>query len=203
MKEVITMKDSKKFDVFVIGVGGQGIGLLAEALIRAADHAGLPVRSCDTHGLAQRGGIVQSHVRIGETAHSPLIAEGSADLVIALERTEALRGMNGYLKDGGTLVYYNTLWQPLPVRLGKEPPVKQEEIREECRRRNIREIAVFRKDLEDPRMQNVVLLSAITRHKLMPGVEKIHFEKALDDLLEGKVLEMNLELFKTRLTVSP
>jgi indolepyruvate ferredoxin oxidoreductase, beta subunit len=193
--------DKKKFDILVTGVGGQGIGLLAEVLLRAADHAGLVARGCDTHGLAQRGGIVKSYVRIGDSAHSPLISSGSADMVIALEITEALRGMNEFLRDGGILVYYNTLWQPLPVRLGMEGPVKQEAIREECRRRNVREIAVSRKDLDDPRMLNVVLLGAITRHKLIPGVDKVHFEKALADLLEGKVLDKNLDLFKSRLSL--
>ncbi|MCU0237509.1 MAG: 2-oxoacid:acceptor oxidoreductase family protein, partial [Acidobacteria bacterium] len=50
----------ERFDIFVIGVGGQGIGLLSETLVRAADHAGMPVKGVDTHGLAQRGGIVAS-----------------------------------------------------------------------------------------------------------------------------------------------
>ena len=113
----------EKFDIFVIGVGGQGIGLLSEALIRAADHAGKTVRGVDTHGLAQRGGMVASHVRIGAGAHSPLVMAGQAEMVVALERHEALRGMNLYLQDGGTLVYYDAVWQPLDVRLKKQAQV--------------------------------------------------------------------------------
>ena len=76
---------SESYDIYMTGVGGQGIGLLAEALARAVDRAGLSVRGCDTHGLAQRGGIVSSHLRIGASAHSPLVSPGRADLVIALE----------------------------------------------------------------------------------------------------------------------
>lgn len=104
-------------NIYLIGVGGQGIGLLSEILIRAADHAGLKVKGVDTHGLAQRGGIVVSHLRFGEKVHSPIVSEGEADIVIALERHEAHRAMNGFLKDNGTLIYYNASWQPLEVRL--------------------------------------------------------------------------------------
>ena len=75
----------KPFNIYLTGVGGQGIGLLIEILLRAADHAGFPVKGVDTHGLAQRGGIVVSQIRIGEEAHSPLIRQGEADLVVALE----------------------------------------------------------------------------------------------------------------------
>lgn len=101
-----------RLNIYMIGVGGQGIGLLSETLIRAADYAGLKVRGVDTHGLAQRGGTVQSHLRIGEGIYSSLIQKGRADIVIGLERNEALRGMETYLKEGGTLIYYDTSWQP-------------------------------------------------------------------------------------------
>ena len=185
-----------KFDIYIIGVGGQGVGLLSETLIRAADHAGLPVKGVDTHGLAQRGGMVVSHVRIGAGANSPLVMPGMADMVVALERHEALRGMNLYLADGGTLVYYDTVWQPLNVRLKKEPMVEDAVIAKECQARNIREIRVFRSGLEDPRMQNVAVLGEICRRDLVPGVNAGHVEAALDDLLAGPVLEKNLALLR-------
>ena len=186
----------KKFDVYLIGVGGQGIGLLSEALMRAADHAGHSVRGVDTHGLAQRGGTVISHVRIGDGAHSPLIQEGSAELVIALERHEALRGLNSYVKDGGTLLYYDSLWQPLATRLGKVEKLDGRVIPDECKARGIREIRVFRENLRDSRMQNVVILSELAKLKLVPSVEMSHYEMALRDLLDGEVLERNLEVLR-------
>jgi len=185
-----------KFDIYIIGVGGQGVGLLSETLIRAADHAGLPVKGVDTHGLAQRGGMVVSHVRIGAGANSPLVMPGMADMVVALERHEALRGMNLYLADGGTLVYYDTVWQPLNVRLKKEPMVEDAVIAKECQARNIREVRVFQAGLEDPRMQNVAVLGEICRRDLVPGVNAGHVEAALDDLLAGPVLEKNLALLR-------
>ncbi|HMM22873.1 MAG TPA: 2-oxoacid:acceptor oxidoreductase family protein [Selenomonadales bacterium] len=189
------MKD--KMDIYVIGVGGQGIGLLSEALMRAADYAGLPVRGVDTHGLAQRGGTVTSHIRIGAQAHSALIREGSADMVVALERYEALRALNSHLADGGTLVYYDTVWQPLDVRLGKNPPLAWQVISEECKRGGIREVRVESAKLADTRMQNVVVLAEIAKHALLPGVEHQDYERALQDLLDGRVLEKNLDLFNS------
>jgi indolepyruvate ferredoxin oxidoreductase beta subunit len=189
---------NERLDIYIIGVGGQGVGLLSETLIRAADHAGLAVRGVDTHGLAQRGGMVVSHVRIGAGAHSPLIMAGHADMVLALERHEALRGLNLYLRDGGTLVYYDTVWQPLNVRLKKDKALDVAVIARECQARHVREIRVFRSGLEDPRMQNVAVLAELCQQDLVPGLDASHFESALNDLISGPVLQKNLALFRKK-----
>ncbi|MBN1980356.1 MAG: 2-oxoacid:acceptor oxidoreductase family protein [Chitinivibrionales bacterium] len=185
----------RKFDIYITGVGGQGIGLLAEVLIRAADHAGFPVKGVDTHGLSQRGGIVQSHVRIGTAVHSPLVSPGCADLVIALERHEALRGMNEYCRDNGTLLYYNTSWQPLDVRLAKTTAVTAEQIQSECKRRTIQEVTAFYENIPDVRMQNIVLLGYACKLNLVPGVLQRHYQNALDDILPLSTKEKNDALF--------
>lgn len=187
-------------DIFLIGVGGQGIGLLAETILRAADAAGMPVRGVDTHGLAQRGGIVTSHVRIGSTAHSPLIRPGAAHVVVALERHEALRGMNSHLRDGGTLVYYDCELQPLPVRLGKSPRLDPEILTREAQKRSIKVIRAKLDDLPDPRMQNIAVIAALISHRVLPGIEKPQVEAALQDLMQGPVLEANLSLLRRLIT---
>lgn len=189
------MKD--KTDIYLIGVGGQGIGLLSEALIRAADYANLPVRGVDTHGLAQRGGTVESHLRIGDGIHSALIQKGEADMVIALERNEALRGLSTYLKENGDLIYYNTSWQPLDVRLEKDKDVTPERIEKASYDKDIEVIKVFKEDLEDTRMQNVVILGQIASENLLTEIKDDHYRKALKDLLKGEVLQKNLDLFNS------
>ncbi|MEW6672100.1 MAG: 2-oxoacid:acceptor oxidoreductase family protein [Thermodesulfobacteriota bacterium] len=189
----------KPFNIYLTGVGGQGIGLLSEILLRAGDHAGLIVKGVDTHGLAQRGGIVVSRLRFGQGAYSPLIAAGEADLVVALERHEALRGVNTALKDGGTLIYYDTVWQPLEVRLKKAPPVDGQTIALTCRKRRIREIRVYKPDLKDAQMQNIVVLAHIGRHELIPAVSRDHYKAAMDDLMSGAMLSKNLALFEAEL----
>lgn len=185
----------KAFNIYLGGVGGQGIGLLAEVLLRAIDHAGFPAKAVDTHGLAQRGGVVVSHLRYGENIFSPMIPAGKSDLLVALERHEALRGAETMLRRGGTLIYYNTVLQPLGVRLGKDKEVSEGYLEEFCKRADMQLITVTNDELPDPRMQNIVVLAHINKEKLLPGVEGKHMEKALDDLLSGSLLERNLELF--------
>jgi indolepyruvate ferredoxin oxidoreductase, beta subunit len=186
----------KPFNVYMIGVGGQGIGLLSEVLLRAADYAGLGVKAVDTHGLAQRGGVVVSNLRLGDKVYSPLIPEGGADLVVALERHEALRGLKVACKDGGTLVYYNTVWQPLDVRINHGVEARASEIDLVCQKRHIKTHVVFHPELEDIRMQNTAVLSMIHRKTLIPGIQQSHYKDAMADLLQGTALEQNLTLFE-------
>ncbi|GAB6189371.1 indolepyruvate oxidoreductase subunit beta [Marinitoga arctica] len=186
----------KVFNIYLIGVGGQGIGLLSEVIIRAADKANLNVRGVDTHGLAQRGGTVSSNIRIGDNVNSPLIMKGKADLVVALERHEALRGMNEYSKDSSTVIYYDAVWQPLDVRLRKAKEIENETIQKAAKNRNINLIRVFLSDLKDARMQNMTVLATIAKKRLIPNVEKEYFLQAINDLLSGKVLEKNIDLFE-------
>ena len=185
----------KRQNIYLSGVGGQGIGMLSEVLIRAADHAGLPAKGVDTHGLAQRGGIVVSHLRIGPDVFSPLIAPGNADLVVALERCEALRAISEMLKPGGTLVVYNTLWQPLPVRLGGADSVSLDDIHQAAEKRGIAVVVVQCPDLEETRMQNTAVLARLSKDQLIPGIDAAHYRQGMADLMRGEVLTANLLLF--------
>lgn len=181
-------------NIYMTGVGGQGIGLLSEVLLRALDYSGETVRGVDTHGLAQRGGVVVSQIRTGDGEFSPLIIPGEADLVLALERHEALRGVNAVLKDGGSLAYYDAVWQPYDVRIGASPEVTAEVIEEVCGKRGIRVFRAFRNDLQDARMQNTVLLREVLENRLVPGLEREHVIKAMEGLLSGGALKKNLEI---------
>ncbi len=80
-----------RYDIMVTGVGGQGIIFISEVIGEAALQEGLNTRVAEVHGMAQRGGSVTCNVRIGDKVYSPMVMEGSADLVIALEPLEALR----------------------------------------------------------------------------------------------------------------
>lgn len=181
-------------NIYMTGVGGQGIGLLSEVLIRALDFTGQTVRGVDTHGLAQRGGIVVSQIRTGEGEFPPLITPGEADIVLSLERHEALRAANAFLKDGGSLAYYDAVWQPYSVRCGSVPEVTSDLINEICEKRSIKVLRVFETDLPDPRMQNTALLREVLKSNLIPGLTKQNLLKAYDDLLKGSALGKNLSL---------
>lgn len=182
------------FNIYLSGVGGQGIGLLSEVILRAADYAGHAVKAVDTHGLAQRGGIVVSQIRLGDEAHSPLVLKHQADLIISLERHEALRALTHYAKEGGVLIYYDTVWQPLPVRLGESKEITIADIQKHCQKLGVIPIDVFKKGLEDARMQNMVLLARIEQEGLIPQLKQKHYRSAMEDLMAGQMLEKNLAL---------
>jgi indolepyruvate ferredoxin oxidoreductase beta subunit len=185
----------KDYNIYMTGVGGQGIGLLSEVLLRAADHAGYDVKAVDTHGLAQRGGIVVSQLRIGQTVYTPLIAEGDADLVVALERHEAMRGLHVMAKNNSILIYYDTVWQPLDVRLGQAREITAEELQNHCKQRGIRLVSVYDPELADARMQNIAVLARMDKLGLIEGIYTDHYRQAMEDLMAGSMLEKNLTLF--------
>ena len=115
-------------NVMLTGVGGQGTVLAAKVLAQAALSKGWQVRTAETIGMAQRGGSVISHVRMGnegEEVHSPLLAKASAQLIIAFEPSEAARVLP-YLAPGGVLVTARTPIQPVTAALAKKPYVADE-----------------------------------------------------------------------------
>jgi len=103
-----------KRDLILAGVGGQGLLALAAVIGEAARSCGLQVKQAEVHGMAQRGGVVQSHLRYSEKpVHSPLVSEGSADLVLALEPMEALRYL-AFLSPTGAVVASATPFVNIP-----------------------------------------------------------------------------------------
>lgn len=110
-------------NVMLTGVGGQGTVLAAKVLAQAAQEKGWHVRTAETIGMAQRGGSVVSHVRMGdcgEEVHSPLIAKGAADLIVAFEPAEGARVLP-YLSREGVLVTATTAIQPVTAALSANP----------------------------------------------------------------------------------
>lgn len=90
-------------NILLCGVGGQGIVLASRVIAAAAMNRGERVLSAETIGMAQKGGSVFSHVRIGEDAMSPMISLGEADLILGFEPAETVR-MLPYLREGGKVV---------------------------------------------------------------------------------------------------
>lgn len=110
-------------NVMLAGVGGQGTVLAAKVLAQAAQDKGWQVRTAETIGMAQRGGNVVSHVRMGnggEAVFAPLIAQGTADLIVAFEPAEGARVLP-YLAPAGVLVTATSAIQPVTAALSKNP----------------------------------------------------------------------------------
>ncbi len=109
------------------GVGGQGVVLASKLIAYAAMEKGLNVRTSETIGMSQRGGSVVTHVRMGETVHSPMIPKGSADVIMAFEPAEAVRNLS-YLKEGGVMVVDKKAVKPVTATLTQSKYDGQEEL---------------------------------------------------------------------------
>jgi len=186
----------KAMNIYLCGVGGQGISLLSSVITSACMEAGYQVMGVDTHGLAQRGGTVVSHLRIGKKVFTPMIPDGQADLVIALERLEGLRGALSMLKPGGTLVYYQTVLQPHKVRSGEMAYPSDIEVLERLRPRGINVEALNVENLPDYRMQNVALLGKLASMNLIEDIGSEVFEEVIKTAVPEHALETNLAVFK-------
>ena len=110
------MNETAEKSILICGVGGQGTVLAAKLIAQAAIAKGVHVRSAETIGMAQRGGSVVSHVRLGSSTYSPLIPYGGADVIIAFEPCEAVRNI-AYLKNGGVIAVSSKAVQPVSASL--------------------------------------------------------------------------------------
>ena len=114
------------YDIYLVGVGGQGVLTIAEIISEAAFQKGVPSNYFPTEGMAQRGGFVKAQVRLGRNLVGPNIPEKGADLVIAMEISEALKAVR-FIRPGGDFVLWGHIWAPSAVMLGKAtyPPLDQ------------------------------------------------------------------------------
>jgi len=147
-------------NVLLAGIGGQGVLTAAQLLAEAALHAGHDVKKSEVHGMAQRGGVVTSHVRFGRQVFSPVIESGAADLLLAFEEAEALR-WQAEVRPGGRLIVNRLRVVPPVVNLGlfayPEQPL--------CLLRAPEalcpvEASAIAMDLGSPRLAGVILLGA-------------------------------------------
>jgi indolepyruvate ferredoxin oxidoreductase beta subunit len=106
--------------VMLCGVGGQGTILAADVLAKTAAAAGLQVKLSEVHGMAQRGGSVDTVVRFGDEVSSPLTDPGEVDHLVSFELIEAARRIHWVRPEGRLLVNTRTIW-PLPVLIGAAP----------------------------------------------------------------------------------
>jgi indolepyruvate ferredoxin oxidoreductase beta subunit len=184
------MSDNGTTNVFICGVGGQGILLSSKILSALALQEGNDVKKSEVHGMAQRGGSVVSHVRFGKKVHSPLIEEGEADFLLAFEKMEALRWLH-FLGPGGAAIV-NTL-QLLPSGAETYPEGLEDEIR--SRTENVVFLDADRLAAEagSPRAVNIVLLGVLANRMDFPA-EK--WRETIETSVKPKTLEINLKAFE-------
>ncbi len=119
-------------DIFLIGVGGQGLLTIGEVVAEAAAALNIPVLFYPYKGMAQRGGLVRAQLRLGRETVGPNIPPRGADLVIAMEVSEALRAIRA-LRPGGEFLLFGERWLPTAVMLGKAAYPALETVLEQVR----------------------------------------------------------------------
>ncbi len=177
-------------NVLMVGVGGQGIIMASNILTKAAMHAGLDAKKSEIHGMSQRGGSVFSHVRFGETIHSPTISHGEADVLFSLELMETLRWLE-YARRDTTIIASEQRINPAEV---KEYP---EGVREELEKRAPSVILVdpkaLKSHIENSKFANVALLGVLsTRISLAEDA----WRAAIEELIPDAFVEGNWNAFQ-------
>jgi indolepyruvate ferredoxin oxidoreductase beta subunit len=185
----------KKIDFLLAGVGGQGTILGSRILASAGLELGYDVKTAEVHGMAQRGGSVESHVRWGEKVYSPLVEHGTADYLIGFEMLEAARWLTYLNKNSVTLINRFRIPPPL-VNLGKARYPSEKEI-ENLLRSGGGEVkwlnaADMAEAAGNPAMAGVVLLGALSN--LVGGGQEIWLQ-VIKHLVPARFVEMNQKAF--------
>lgn len=176
------------------GVGGQGTILASKLIAQSAILKGMKARTAETIGMAQRGGSVVSHVRIGEKIHSPLIPLHEADLIIGFEPAEAARCLNFLKKDGLMIVSQKAI---IPVTSSLSVSAYDgRDVLEYLKNKVPRLIVVDSETIcqacGSAKILNVSLLGAAVASGL-PGITLEDVEAAIRQKLPGKYVEINLQ----------
>ena len=178
----------------IAGVGGQGTILASKLLAAAAMEAGLNVRTTETIGMAQRGGSVVSHVRMGDVIHSPLIPLHSAQLLIAFEPAEAVR-LTPYLAEDGLLIVCDTAIKPATAAMGGS--YEASVMTDFLKQRSYNAVILNGQELTaqcGTKALNIALLGAAVQSNRLPFNAEL-LEKIIQTKIPEKFLKMNLDAF--------
>jgi indolepyruvate ferredoxin oxidoreductase beta subunit len=190
------------YQIVIAGVGGQGIVTLTELIGESAIKAGLKVTGAETHGMAQRGGSVVSHLRIGLNPIAPLIADGTADIILALEPSEALRHSK-LIKSDGTIIYSTDVITPsnVTVQHKEYPPVEPifEKISNSAK--NVYPVKLTLEIQQEIGMRslNIIILGAMVGFWEKNGKDSVISREIMLEVIKNrwpKVYEKNLKAFE-------
>ncbi len=180
-------------NIIIAGVGGQGTLLASRVLGKYAALSGKDCKLSEIHGMSQRGGSVVTHVRIGDKIYSPVVWEGSADIVIAFETLEAAR-VQHYLKEKGILLVNEEEILPMPCITGAAsyPEGLKEKL---LQRGNTYFIPAQAWAIEagSSKATNVVMLGALCK---LFGFEKEMMREAVAACVPQKFAQLNIKAFE-------
>lgn len=190
-------------NIFICGVGGQGLVLLTSVIGDACAKSGKKIITGEMYGLSQRSGTVSVHLRIGEDAFSPLIPYGQADIIIALEATEALRYIE-YLKKDGIILMNKRIMHP-PIETSKiitskgSKYITVEDIVSKLKNwtTNIAVVEALKLARESGNVntENTVFLGCLSTLEMFPA-EESNIRESISEAVPKKTVEQNLKAFE-------
>jgi len=186
-------KGVNQFNMIIVGTGGQGQITLLQILAEAAFLEGKEIKTSELHGLSQRGGSVEVHIRFGKEIYSPLISQEKADLILGLEMQEALRAYSFASPKTTFLVNKEIVPIPLVKNLTGEEVLK-----------NLKKISknvilvpaadICQKELGNRVVAGIYLISLASFKNLIP-LKPTSILKAIKKIIPEKYLELNLKTF--------
>ena len=182
------------FDLVIVGVGGQGTLLASKILGRLALSENCGVKVSEVHGMSQRGGSVITHVRVGDSVHSPMVALGGADYLISFEALEAARAAC-YLKPGGTVIVNTQRILPMPVITGAAQ--YPENLVEKMQAKGIQVDAMdclsLAEEAGSSKAVNMVLMGRLSHY--FPNIAPEAWQASLEANVPAKALDINRKAF--------
>ncbi len=188
-------------DILICGVGGQGTVLASKIIAASAMDEGFTVHSAETIGMAQRGGSVTSHVRIGDSAFSPLIPFGSADILLAFEPAEAARCLK-YLRPDGIAVVNTSPVPPVTESLrptGYDGSAMVAWLRQQCTC-NFVDANEVCQPFGSSKFFNIILLGIAAGSGHL-GLSQETLIRQIEKNVPSRFLEPNLAAFQTGLAL--
>jgi len=201
-------KKMSQLNMLIVGTGGQGQITLLQILAEAALFEGYDVKTSELHGLSQRGGSVEVHLRFDKRVFSPLVPLGKTDLILGLEMQEALKAHPLANPKTTFLVNKKIITIPLvknPVdEFHSSPPFANARVTEEEVLKNLKKISrnvilvpaseICQKELGKEVVAGIYLISLASFKKIIP-IKPVSILKAIKKIIPEKYLELNLKAF--------
>lgn len=183
----------KVTNILMVGVGGQGVILASEIVAEVMMRAGFDVKKSEVHGMAQRGGMVNSHIRFGPKVYSPVIKKGEADILFSFEQLETLR-FTEYLVDDPVILIAGQKILPPSVTAGNEvyPSDIPGRLSEKYPRVELVDSIGIASRAGNIKTSNVVLLGALSKHF---NLDIRLWEETISLFVPPDFLDVNLKAF--------
>lgn len=187
-------KEDTVTNILMVGVGGQGVILASEIVSEAMMRAGCDVKKSEVHGMAQRGGSVNSHVRFGKKVYSPIIKKGEVDILFSFEQLETMRYLD-LLKEDPLILVNNQKILPPSVTIGNDgyPDNIPHLLQNHYSKFTLVDAFDAAEKAGNSKALNCAFIGALSR---CFDLDKKSWEDAISSMLPPQLVELNLKAFE-------